>query len=114
MSPETGWIVMDPRDGALPDDGVLRVGESLAVCANVEMLDRIAKRTAPSRHVMMLGYAGWGPGQLDDEIRQGSWIVVDLDVDFVFDTPADACWNAALGKLGIDPARVVGSVVADA
>jgi len=64
--------------------------------------------------VMMLGYAGWGPGQLDEEIREGAWIPVDLDPRLVFDTPVEDRWRQALAVQGIDPARMVGGVVADA
>lgn len=114
VAPETGWLVFDPVEGDLPDDGVLHVHDRLAVSANPEMLERIARGDGPPAHLMMLGYAGWGPGQLDHEIREGSWIVVDLDPSLVFDLPADERWIAALAKLGIDPARVVGTSVAEA
>lgn len=117
VSPETGWVVFDSFDDVDDGDdadGVLRVTDRLSVSANLDMLSRIARGRAPERHAMMLGYAGWGPGQLDDEIRQGSWIPVDVDANVLFETPIEARWAVALGKLGIDPARVVSTVVADA
>ncbi len=114
VAPETGWLVYDPSNGEAPDEGVLQVHERLAVSANPDMLEIIARGDGPSAHMMMLGYAGWGPGQLDQEIREGSWIVVDLDPELLFALPTDERWVAALAKLGIDPARVVGTRVADA
>ena len=54
----------------------------------------------------MLGYAGWGPGQLDDELAQGAWIPVDFDERIVFETPYEERWATALHSLGIDPARL--------
>ena len=63
---------------------------------------------------MMLGYAGWGAGQLESEMKQGSWIPVDLDYSLVFETPIDKRWEAALATLGIDPARVIDSQIASA
>ena len=63
---------------------------------------------------MMLGYSGWGVGQLESEMKEGSWIPVDLDYDLVFETPVEARWDAALASLGIDPARVVDSQVGSA
>ena len=114
VAPETGWIIFDPTEGEAPDEGVLEVTADLAVSANPDMLEHIARGDGPPTHMMMLGYAGWGPGQLDQEIRDGSWIVVDLDPRLFFDLPADERWTAALAKLGIDPARVVGTRVADA
>ena len=114
VAPETGWLVFDPTQGDVSDEGTLQVHDRLAVSANPEMLERIARGDGPPMHMMLLGYAGWGPGQLDHEIREGSWIVVDLDPKLVFDLPADERWTGALAKLGIDPARVVGTHVADA
>jgi putative transcriptional regulator len=63
---------------------------------------------------MMLGYAGWGEGQLESEMKQGSWIPVDLDYSLVFDTPIEHRWEAALATLGIDPARVIDNQIASA
>jgi putative transcriptional regulator len=63
---------------------------------------------------MMLGYSGWGEGQLESEMKQGSWIPVDLDYDLVFDTPIEHRWEAALATLGIDPARVIDNQIASA
>jgi putative transcriptional regulator len=114
VSPETGWVVFDPSAGAHPDEGILTLAPSLGVSANLEVLEEIAKGSGPERYLMMLGYAGWGPGQLDEEIREGSWIAVDLDPQLVFRTPVEERWAAALATLGIDPARMAATVVADA
>ncbi|MDW8364069.1 MAG: YqgE/AlgH family protein [Myxococcales bacterium] len=114
VAPETGWIVADPTTGALPGEGVLRVTDRLAVCANLDALRAITAGQGPARRMLMLGYSGWAPGQLDEEIRTGSWIPVDLDADFVFDAAPEGCWLAALGRLGIDPGRVSAASVAEA
>ena len=63
---------------------------------------------------MMLGYSGWGAGQLESEMKVGSWIPVDLDYSLIFETPIDERWKAALATLGIDPARVIDSQIASA
>jgi len=114
VSPETGWVVFDPSVGPHPGEGVLTLAPKLGVSANLEVLEEIAKGAGPERYLMMLGYAGWGPGQLDEEIREGSWIAVDLDPKLVFRTPVEERWAAALATLGIDPARMAANVVADA
>ncbi|MCA9581120.1 MAG: YqgE/AlgH family protein, partial [Myxococcales bacterium] len=102
VSPETGWVLYDPGDEpASGDDGVIRVGQHIEVCANVRMLRQIARGDGPARRTMMLGYAGWGPGQLDGEIREGSWIVSDLDPGFVFDVPVGERWTRAYAQMGI-------------
>ncbi|MEL6318899.1 MAG: YqgE/AlgH family protein, partial [Pseudomonadota bacterium] len=58
---------------------------------------------APSRALFALGYAGWGPGQLEREIRQNGWLICDADDDLVFDDADDTKWRRALGKIGVDP-----------
>lgn len=114
VSPEAGWIVYDPHGFTSPPEGSIKVTESVAVSASLDMLHILAAGQGPARRIMMLGYAGWAPGQLDDEIREGAWIPVDLDPALLYETPTDDRWAAALATLGIDPARVVGRTVADA
>ena len=57
--------------------------------------------------VLVIGYAGWGPGQLEEEIAQGSWIVASASAAMVFDWPADLIWRRALESVGVDPAMLV-------
>jgi putative transcriptional regulator len=106
VAPHTGWVVFEQDPSADANDDVVRVSERLAVTASRELLETLATRGGPQRMVLVLGYAGWGPGQLDAEIAQGSWIPVDFDDQIVFDTPFDARWSSALRILGIDPARL--------
>jgi putative transcriptional regulator len=77
-------------------------------------LKNIAQSRDAHRHMLVLGYAGWGAGQLDAEIKQGVWIPVDLDERIIFETPYQNRWTAALAALGIDPMRLVSTVVAEA
>ena len=77
-------------------------------------LERIARGDGPETCAMMLGYSGWGAGQLEEEMKSGSWIPVDLDYSLIFETPIDQRWKAALASLGIDPARVIDSQIASA
>ena len=85
-------------------------------------MQRVARVVASGSHAatalipvaMVLGYAGWGAGQLEGEMREGSWIPVDLDYDLVFGTPVEARWEVALASLGIDPSRVIDSRIASA
>ena len=110
VAPHTGWIVFDPRGAAVTADGVIVVNEALGVSASRALLESIALGRGPARHVLILGYAGWGAGQLDDELQKGAWIPTDLDASTVFDTPLEERWDRALRSLGIDPARLVNTV----
>lgn len=107
VSPETGWVVFDPRDApAMPDD-TLMVHEGLALTASLEMLQHIAGDRAPSRVFLSLGYAGWSDGQLEDELREGSWIPVDLNLELLYELPMEERWEFALRAQGVDPAWLV-------
>jgi putative transcriptional regulator len=107
VAPEAGWILFDPRgvEHLVLEDAV-RVSERIAVSASRRLLDAIAKNAGPERRLLALGYAGWGPGQLDGEFARGAWIPVDLDDVIIFETAPTRRWNAALASAGIDPARI--------
>lgn len=112
VAPHTGWIVFDPELRSVPEDARIDVDRSVQVSASRAVLEALAASPDGRRHLLVLGYAGWGAGQLDDEIREGSWIPVELDAQVVFDTPYDERWGAALSVLGIDPRQVVGTGLA--
>jgi len=59
---------------------------------------------------MVVGYAGWGPGQLDQEIAASGWLTMDVDPTLIFNTPPDQMWEAALKRLGADPAGLQRSI----
>jgi putative transcriptional regulator len=67
----------------------------------------------PERMRFMIGYAQWGPGQLESELLQGAWLVAEADPRIIFETPIDSIWEAAVRSIGIDPdALLPGSLVA--
>jgi putative transcriptional regulator len=84
-------------------DGSLVVNTGFALTATVDILKDIAAGAGPRRCILALGYAGWGPGQLDSEIKANGWLNVAADDDLVFDDTLDTKWERAMAKLGIDP-----------
>lgn len=115
VSPESGWILYDAEGVPQPESGkTISVSERISCSASIELLERLARGDGPETCAMMLGYSGWGPGQLESEMKEGSWIPVDLDYALLFETPIDERWEAALGTLGIDPARMIDSRIASA
>ncbi|MET0385188.1 MAG: YqgE/AlgH family protein [Polyangiales bacterium] len=106
VAPDTGWIVFDSTERNFGSE-VVRLSDRLAVSASRELLEQTVQGRGPARMMLVLGYAGWAPSQLDGEIAQGSWIPVDLHDDIVLDTPYDDRWASALHSLGIDPARLM-------
>lgn len=96
----------DRRDGAGTAEaggGAARpAGPGLAVTGDPEVLAAIARGTGPRRARPVLGYAGWGPGQLDRELAQGAWAVVPADPDLVLAPEPEKVWERALARRGVD------------
>jgi len=90
------------------DDATLPVGDGVGLTATKEILAAIASDDAPRRSILALGYAGWGAGQLDDELQANAWLVADPDEALIFDDGYDDKWTLALNSLGVDPERLSG------
>ncbi len=84
-------------------EATLPVDDGIALTATVDILKAIARGRGPQKSLLALGYAGWGPGQLDDEIKANGWLQAPADPELVFDLNLDNKWERAIGKLGIDP-----------
>ena len=69
----------------------------------MEILRDIASNRGPRQSLLALGYAGWGPGQLENEIQQNAWLNVPADDHLLFVEGIELRWERAIGKLGIDP-----------
>jgi len=94
--------------GAEPSDGQSeRIGDGFHLTASVDVLRRLIEATPAVaegwRARLLLGYAGWGPGQLDAELAASAWLTATADPRIVFDTPPDAMWERAIRSLGVDP-----------
>ena len=101
---ERGFVVhTDDYQG----EHTLEVGEGLALTATREVLEIIASHNqSPRRALLALGYAGWGAGQLEDEIKENVWLTCEPDETLVFGGDYDTKWNRALAKIGVDPDRL--------
>lgn len=110
VSTEMGSVLFDPTSGDASDVESVTLSPGLALSASKALLARIAKGEGPRRFVVLLGYAGWSPDQLDDEIREGSWLWDDLDAELVFGGDPETRWKRAMERIGVDPARVASKV----
>jgi putative transcriptional regulator len=90
-------------------EGSLKVDSSMALTASLDVLKVIAGGGGPRECVLALGYAGWGPGQLDQEIQQNSWLSVSADETLLFDAEHDTKWRRAFAKLRVDPSLLSGT-----
>ena len=84
----------------------LPVGEQIALTTSRDILDAVAQGSGPDRLIVALGYAGWGAGQLEDEMAQNAWLTVPADSHVLFDLPADERLDAAVLLLGVDYASL--------
>ncbi len=87
-------------------EGSLVVDDRVALTASLDILKAIAEGGGPEQGLLALGYSGWGPGQLDREMQQNSWLSVPVtaeDFGLLFDSDHGSKWRRALGRLGVDP-----------
>ena len=84
----------------------LRIADSLYLSTSPELLRRLLGPNPPGHARLILGYSGWGPGQLEAELEQSSWLMSDVQRDLIFDTPHEKIWETAIRRLGADPATL--------
>ena len=100
VQPERGWILV----GDPPDEPDFRtVIDGLYLSTSPQLLRRVLEARPEPRARVVAGYAGWGPGQLDEELAQSAWLMADVQLDLVFDVDATVMWETAIRRLGADP-----------
>jgi putative transcriptional regulator len=88
-------------------DSTLTIDADVSLTATIDILKAIAGGKGPTRAMLALGYAGWRPGQLEDEIQANGWLHCPSDLDLLFDRNLDQKYERALSKIGIDPSHLV-------
>ncbi len=89
-------------NSSMEHESDLQILPDLYLTSSIEMLNKIASGKGPENCLIVLGYAGWSPGQLEDELSANSWLTTEYQHHLVFETPADQQWLAAGAKLGVD------------
>jgi putative transcriptional regulator len=84
-------------------EDTIRVEGGICITGTIDILRAMAEGTGPSKSIFALGYAGWGPGQLEAEMQANSWLIVPADDELVFSADIGNKWEKALNRLGIDP-----------
>jgi putative transcriptional regulator len=84
----------------------LAVSQDVALTTSKDILEAVAEGRGPHQMLVSLGYAGWAPGQLEEELGQNAWLTVPANLDVIFELPPERRFNAAMELLGIDPARL--------
>lgn len=107
VEPERGWILLSGEQGtAPPEDEAREIVPGLFLSASPGVLRRVLESSMPPPVRVIAGYAGWGPGQLDQELSESSWLMADVDPAFVFNTPPAELWEAAIKRLGVEPSQL--------
>lgn len=91
-----------------PDHASMPVRGGYAMTASREILRDLGRGAGPRRALLCLGYAGWGPGQLEEELGANGWLTCPADEAIVFEALDDDKWQAALGSIGVSPALLSG------
>jgi putative transcriptional regulator len=87
-------------------NNTMLVADNVALTATIDILKDLAAGGGPMRSILALGYAGWGPGQLDAEIQANGWLLAPADESLVFDDDLDQKWERAFAKVGVDFAKL--------
>lgn len=106
VQPSHGFVLYERGQHQVPEDEIA-ISDSIVVSGSTETLARLTQATGDTRYFLLLGYAGWYPGQLEREIEENSWVVAPLDTSIIFDVPVEERWAAALKSIGIDPGTLV-------
>ncbi len=101
VEPQRGFVLHSPDYAGA--QGTLRVSDDAAMTATVDVLELLATGGGPRAAVLALGYAGWGPGQLEGEIARNDWLTGDARPDILFGRADEFKWSAALKLNGVDP-----------
>jgi putative transcriptional regulator len=89
-------------------DSTLLVDDTIAMTATIEIIRAIAGGEGPNQSLLALGYAGWGPGQLDREMQENGWLNVTADKELLFNTDVSRKWEKALAKIGVSAITLSG------
>ena len=104
VRPDRGYVLHSADFTA--HEGTQDVAPGIRLTATREVLEAVAKTDAPKEFVLALGCSGWGAGQLENELKENAWLVVDADNAIVFDPDHEQKWERAIRTLGFDPSQL--------
>jgi putative transcriptional regulator len=99
VEPQRGWILA----GEEPAEDARLISEGVYLSSSPQALRRVLETAGEPRARVLAGYAGWGPGQLDEELAESSWLIADVQPDLIFDIEPPLMWETAIRRLGADP-----------
>ena len=100
---ERGFVLHSPYKEYA---ATVRINEHLGLTSSRDILEDVAQGKGPENFLLALGYAGWGAGQLEEELARNVWLTVPADAGLLFDTPLERRWQAAAGRIGVNMAHM--------
>ena len=106
VEPHRSWILVGGGPEHPEVAGSAQITDGVYLSTSPHLLRRVLEPDPPAHTRLIVGYSGWGPGQLEAELAESSWLLSDVDADLVFNTPPDQMWERAIRRLGADPATL--------
>lgn len=103
VEPQRGYI-LHTDDQMLPE--TIPIANGICLSLHVDMIAEITRGLGPSFSKVMLGYAGWSAGQLEDEMRENMWVHLPASTDILFRTDTESLWNKSFARIGLNPATL--------
>ncbi len=106
VQPERGFLL---HSNAHSQKDSTRVGSKFAISGTIDILESLTKKEAdlPKDILFILGYVGWGAGQLEQEIKDNAWLTVEATQELIFETESNKLWNDSMVHLGVNPSILV-------
>jgi len=103
VQPERGFVLHPITALAEKEwDATITVNDNVSLTSSKDIIEAIAQGKGPDKWLMALGYAGWGSGQLEQEINRNAWLHNEAEQELIFDVPSEQCWQKAAEKLKVD------------
>ena len=106
VEPQRSWMLVGDGPDEAEEAAGVRIADRLYLSTSPNLLRRLLDPDPPLRTRLVVGYSGWGPGQLEAELEASAWLLSDVDCNLIFNTPPDRMWEAAIRRLGADPAML--------
>lgn len=104
VEPQRTWVLSADAQG--PEDEQREICPGLMLSVSPALTLELLQSPPSTRARVIVGYAGWGPGQLDQELAASAWLMLDVDPALIFNVPADQMWETAIRRLGADPSAL--------
>jgi putative transcriptional regulator len=106
VEPQRSWMLVGGESSTEEFISGMRIAEGLYLSTSPDLLRRLLEPDPPPRTRLVVGYSGWGPGQLEAELTASAWLMSDIDRELIFSTPPERMWETAIRRLGADPATL--------